>query len=144
MRESGISIYFRQDKIRIRFKTIEQLGNPEHIHLRINEEKKYMFLEKCERDIDSFRIEYHRENRVQDSGVVGKKIKDKSCYVHAKRFLEYLSHVIGVPQDSPSLFFAGYPQPDGTVFIDLNHYTVINYEKDGKRAAIKQEPDEQQ
>ena len=144
MRESGISIYFRQDKIRIRFKTIEQLGNPEHIHLRLNEEKKHLFLEKCERDIDSFRIEYHRENRVQDSGVVGKKIKDKSCYVHAKRFLEYLSHVIGVPQDSPSLFFAGYPQPDGTVFIDLNHYTVINCEKDGKRAAIKQEPDEQQ
>ena len=80
MRESGISIYFRQDKIRIRFKTIEQLGNPEHIHLRLNEEKKHLFLEKCERDIDSFRIEYHRENRVQDSGVVKKKIKGQNYY----------------------------------------------------------------
>ena len=41
MGESGISTYFRNDKIRMRHKTIEDLAYPEYIHLRINEEKKH-------------------------------------------------------------------------------------------------------
>ena len=48
MMESGISTYFKNDRIRIRFKTIEDLDFPEYIHLRINEAKKYLFIEKCD------------------------------------------------------------------------------------------------
>ena len=43
--ESGISTYFKGDRIRIRYKTIEELDYPEYIHLRINEEKKHLFIE---------------------------------------------------------------------------------------------------
>lgn len=121
MMESGISAYFRQDKIRIRYKTMEALGYPEHIHLRVNEEKKQLFIEKCARDIDSFRIQYRK-----GSGEDGRRVKDTSCYINAKRFLEYLAAVIGVPIDSPSLRFEGRSLPDSTVFIDLTRYTVIN------------------
>ena len=58
MGESGISTYFRNDKIRMRHKTIEDLAYPEYIHLRINEEKKHLFIEKCDRDMDAFSIKY--------------------------------------------------------------------------------------
>jgi len=120
--KSGISVYFNGDKIRIRYKTIEELDYPEYIHLRINEEKKHLFIEKCERDMDAFRIEYQQ---VLD----GRKVKYPSCYIHAKNFLEYMAGVIGVPNDSPSLRFEGLPMPDGTVFIDLNQYEVIEYKR---------------
>ena len=86
--KSGISVYFNGDKIRIRYKTIEELDYPEYIHLRINEEKKHLFIEKCERDMDAFRIEYQQ---VLD----GRKVKDPSCYIHAKNFLEYIQKVKG-------------------------------------------------
>ena len=52
--ESGISAYFKGDGIRMRYKTIEDLKYPEYIHLRINEEKKHLFIEKCDRDMDAF------------------------------------------------------------------------------------------
>lgn len=120
--KSGISVYFNGDKIRIRYKTIEELDYPEYIHLRINEEKKHLFIEKCGRDMDAFRIEYQQ---VLD----GRKVKDPSCYIHAKSFLEYMAGVIGVSKDSPSLRFEGRPMPDGTVFIDLNRYEVIEYKR---------------
>ena len=120
--ESGISTYFKGDRLRIRYKTIEELDYPEYIHLRINEEKKHLFIEKCERDMDAFRIEYRK---VLD----GRKVKDPSCYINAKNFLEYMAGVIGVPKDSPSLRFKGYSMPDGTVFIDLNQYEVIEYKR---------------
>ena len=122
MKESGISAYFTQDKIRIRHKIIEDLDYPEYIHLRVNEEKKYLFIEKCERDMDAFRILY---KQALDS----KAIREHSCYINAKNFLEYLAGVIGVPTDSPSLRFKGLPMSDGTVFIDLNHYEVIESKK---------------
>ena len=120
--KSGISVYFNGDKIRIRYKTIEELDYPEYIHLRINEEKKHLFIEKCERDMDAFRIEYQQ---VLD----GRKVKDPSCYIHAKNFLKYMAGVIGVPKDSPSLHFEGRSMPDGTIFIDLNSYEVIEYKR---------------
>ena len=50
-KEVGIGAYFDQGRIRIRYKTIENLGFPEYIHLRLNEEKKYLFIEGCEQDI---------------------------------------------------------------------------------------------
>ena len=116
--ESGISTYFKGDRIRMRYKTIEDLKYPEYIHLRLNEEKKYLFLEKCERDMDAFRIEYRQATE-------GKKVRDPSCYINAKYFLEYMAGVIGVAKNSPSLRFKGQLLPDGTVFVDLNHYEVI-------------------
>ncbi len=125
MHESGISLYFRQDKIRIRYITMRDLGYPEYIHLRLNEEKKHLFIEKCARDMDSFRIEY-RSGKNEKT----KRAKTTSCYINAKSFLEYLASVIGVPIDSPSLRFVGVPQGEGTVFIDLNQYTVIESKKE--------------
>jgi len=118
MMESGISTYFKNDRIRIRFKTIEDLDFPEYIHLRINEAKKYLFIEKCDRDMNAFHIIY---TQVKD----GKKVKTQSCYINAKSFLKYMAGVIGVAEDSPSLRFRGQLMPDGTVFIDLGHYEII-------------------
>ncbi len=120
--ESGISIYFSQNKIRLRYKTIEDLDYPEYIHLKINEAKKHLFIEKCERDIDSFHIEYKKQ-------LDGKKVKDQSCYINAKKYLEYMAAVIGVPMESPSLRFFGKAVRAGIVFIDLNHYQVIEYKR---------------
>ena len=102
----------------MRYKTIEELKYPEYIHLRINEEKKHLFIEKCDRDMDAFRIEYRQAHE-------GKKVRDPSCYLNAKNFLEYMAGVIGVSKDSPSLRFRGKLMPDGTVFVDLNQYEVI-------------------
>ena len=116
--ESGISTYFKGDRIRMRYKTIEDLKYPEYIHLRINEEKKHLFIEKCDRDMDAFRIEYRQAHE-------GKKVRDPSCYINAKNFLEYMAEVIGVAKDSPSLRFKGKLMTDGTVFVDLNQYEVI-------------------
>jgi hypothetical protein len=116
--ESGISTYFNQDRIRLRFKTIEELDYPEYIHIRINEKKKHLFIEKCERDIDAFHIRYGQ-------AIDGKKVNDLSCYIYAKNFLEYMARVIGVPENSPSLRFRGYSLTNRTVFVDLNRYEVI-------------------
>lgn len=120
MLESGLSTYFNQGKIRIRFKTIEEMGHPDYIRFRINEKKKHLFIEKCSRCIESFRIEYQSD----------KKVKEQSCYINTKRLLEYLAAVIGVPADSPSLRFKGKMQADGTFFVDLSQYTVISHEKE--------------
>ena len=117
--EVGIGAYFNQGRIRIRYKTIKDLGYPEYIHLRLNEEKKYLFIEGCEQDMDAFRIRYAQD---QD----GKKVIEPSCYINSKKFLEYLADVIGVSVASPSLRFAGRIMPDGTVFIDLNRYILSN------------------
>ena len=117
--EVGLGAYFNQGRIRIRYKTIKELGYPEYIHLRLNEEKKYLFIEGCEQDMDAFRIRYAQD---QDR----KKVIEPSCYINSKKFLEYLADVIGVSAASPSLRFAGRIMPDGTVFIDLNRYMLSN------------------
>ena len=127
----GISTYFKNEKIRIRYKTIIDLDYPEYIHLRINEERKYLFIEKCSRDIDAFRIRYSHAND-------GKRVNDLSCYINAKNFLEYMAGVIGVPTDSPSLRFSGKLMPDGTIFVDLNHYEVIEPKSSGNTQATAQ------
>ena len=128
MKESGISTYFKGDRIRIRFKTIEELEYPEYIHIRINEDKKQLFLEKCQRDMDAFHIIY---SCVDEE----KKVKTQSCYINAKNFLKHLADVIGVPYDSPSLRFVGQRMPDGTVFIDLRRYEVIGARQAADKAA---------
>ena len=120
MMVSGISFYFTNDRIRIRYKTIEDLDCPEYIHLRINEEKKHLFIEKCGRDINAYHIIYSHVGEE-------KKVRAQSCYINAKKFLEYMAGVIGVPKDSPSLRYTGQKLPDGTIFIDLNKYEVIEH-----------------
>lgn len=132
--KAGISLYFRQDKIRIRIGTMEQLGCPDYIHLRINEEKKQLFIEKCEKDLDSFHIVYHMRPQESDEGQNVRAVMTTSCYINAKRLLRYLAGIINVSVDSPSLRFAGQLMSDGRIFIDLSKYTVIPYEKDGKHA----------
>lgn len=128
--KSGISTYFGQDRIRIRYQTIEDLNYPEYIHIRINEGKKHLFIVKSERDMDAFRIKYRQTQE-------GKKVNDPSCYINARNFLEYLAGVIGVPADSPSLHFKGQTLPNGEVFIDLNHYEVIG--KSGRHNVSSQD-----
>ena len=115
----------------MRFKTVEDLDYPEYIHLKINEEKKHLFIERCDWDMDAFRILY---NQVTD----GKKVKNKSCFIYAKSYLKYLAGVIGVPYDSPSLSFEGQLMPDGTVFIDLNQYKVI---EPRKNSSVNDDPE---
>lgn len=40
LNECGISLYFRNDRIHIRKRTIEVLNHPAYVQLFINEEKK--------------------------------------------------------------------------------------------------------
>ena len=71
---------------------------------------------------NAFRIEYKQ-------ALEGKKVKEPNCYIHARNFLEYMAGIIGVPVDSPSLRFRGQSMPDGTVFVDLNRYEIIERKK---------------
>ena len=133
--KAGISFYFRDDKVRMRIGTMEQLGCPDYIHLLINEEKKQLFIEKCGKDLDSFHIVYHMRPQESVEGSEPQNMRavmNKSCYINSKRLMRYLAGVINVPVDSPSLRFEGQIMPDGRIFIDLSKYTVIPYKKDRK------------
>ena len=140
MKESGISTYFAQNKVRIRYKTMEELGFPDHIHLRINEEKKHLFIEKCSHDIDSFRIRYQKV--MDGSDKERQRVDNRSCYINAKPFLRYLAQVIGVPCDSPSFRFSGKLLPDGSYFVDLNQYEVIPPKKTKHSSEVTNQPEE--
>lgn len=60
--ETGISMYFWDHRINIRKKALAILGNPQYIHLLINEKEKQLFIQRCEsRDNDTFSIEYRDE-----------------------------------------------------------------------------------
>ena len=111
---------------------MEQLGCPDYIHLLINEEKKQLFIEKCEKDLDSFHIVYHMRPQESGEGQNVRAVMTTSCYINAKRLLRYMAGIINVPVDSPSLRFEGQIMPDGRIFIDLSKYTVIPYKKDRK------------
>lgn len=56
--ECGISLYFRNNRIHIRKGTIEVLNHPAYVHLFINEGKKQMFIQSCEKNKDAFRVYY--------------------------------------------------------------------------------------
>ena len=56
--ECGISLYFRNNRIHIRKETIEVLNHPAYVHLFINEGKKQMFIQSCEKNKDAFRVYY--------------------------------------------------------------------------------------
>ena len=120
--DPGVSMYFRDNRLRLHYRTILDLQYPQYIHLRINEEKKQLFIQKCEKDRNAFRLIY---NAGRKQGKCG--IDEYSCHINDKRFLRYLSHVVGVPVDSPSLRFRGAMMNDGrTVYIDLTSYEQIN------------------
>lgn len=117
--ETGISMYFWDQRINIRKKALLDLGNPPFIHLMVNEKEKQLFVQRCEkRDNDTFSIEYHEE-----SG-------DRECYyIYAKNLMRYLASVVGVPFPSNSLRFGGQILDDGkTLFVDLKEYQEIPYE----------------
>jgi len=119
--QAGVSLYFRDNRIHIRRKTIYDLGKPKYVHLLINEREKQMFIQSCEKDKDAFCLNY---SAVDDDA--------ERCYVNAKALLQYLASVIGVAYPSDSLWFAGTMLDDGkTVFIDMSSYQTIPY--DGAR-----------
>lgn len=116
--ETGITIYFRRSTIHIRKKTLLDIGYPEYIHLLLNEKEKQMFIQRCERDRDAFKINY-----VMDRDGINKRF-----YISDKPFLKYLALLIGISKDSESLLYAGTLLEDGkTVFVDLMKYQVIPY-----------------
>lgn len=121
MSEIGITLSFRHDCIHIRKETIAALGEPEYIHLRINNEEKQIFIQSCEKDNDAFRVSYYVVDGKTDSG--------KYC-IFAKKLLTYLALVIGVEYPSNSLWFSGQLLDDKkTVFVDLSTYRVIERDK---------------
>lgn len=66
--ECGISLYFRNNRIHIRKGTIEVLNHPAYVHLFINEGKKQMFIQSCEKNKDAFRVYYKaRVERTEES-----------------------------------------------------------------------------
>lgn len=116
--ETGISMYFWDNRISIWKKTLLRLGNPQYIHLRINKSKKYLFIQRCEeRDNDAFPINCSDDPEEMEH-----------CYINAKNLLQYLAHLIDVPYPSNSLKFSGRIMEDEiTLFIDLNSYQEIPY-----------------
>lgn len=119
MSETGVSFYFRVDRIRMRYQTIIDLGRPQYVHFRVDERRKWMFIQACERDQNAFTLFYKDEGRIHES----------KNFINAKRFLTYLANVVGVPRDSESLFFPGVLIPEmQAVFIDLRNYERINEE----------------
>ena len=120
MLDSGLTMYFRNNRMRFRYRTILELEKPEYVHLRINEQKKQMFIQRCEKDKDAFRLVYS----------VRKGIVEHSCYINARNFLLYLSKVVGVNDNSVSLHFPGILMNDGqTVYIDLTNYQPVRDEE---------------
>ena len=114
-------MYFRDSRIHVRKGTIVALGNPHYVHLHVNEKKKQMFIEPCEKDRDSFRIYYKKDEDSDDENPV-------RCYINAKRVLDYLSRLIGVDRYSESLRFYGEMiEEDNVLYIDLTNYEVIPY-----------------
>ena len=120
MQKSGLSMYFRSHTIRLRHRTIAELDYPEYIHLRINKDRKQMFIQKCDKDKNAFHLVYRGAE---------KGIHERSCYIQDTPFLRYLSGVVGVPEDSRSIWFKGYLLDDGkTYYIDLTNYEYVGLE----------------
>ena len=114
-------MYFRDNRIHVRKGTIAALGNPHYVHLHVNEKKKRLFIEACEKDKDSFRIYYKKDDGTDEENPV-------RCYINAKRVLDYLSRLIGVDRYSESLRFNGeLIDEENVLFIDLTKFEVIPY-----------------
>lgn len=112
--EMGISLYFRKNRIRLRNRTISELGNPEYVHLFVDSEDKIMYIQSCARDKDAFKLYYRAEK------------SNEEFYIYAKILMQYLATVIGVAQDSASLRFGGVMLDEQTVMIALDEYEEVN------------------
>ena len=111
-----MTLNFRDNRMHILRKTIYDLGKPRHIHLRIDEKNRRMFIQACEKDRDAFRVDYDDDDRAE------------RCYIYAKPLIRYLAGVVGVSRASDSLRFSGMLLPEEhTVLIDLNRYRKIPY-----------------
>ena len=130
--DPGLTLYFHSDRLRLRYQTILDLQYPQYIHLRINRSKKQMFIQRCEKDMDAFRVIYRKRNSEKDTG-----IKEQSCHINDRKLLQFLAQVIGVPEDSPSLRFHGRLLPDGeTIYIDLSRYEVLLNDTEGESGRV--------
>lgn len=69
--ECGISLYFRNDRINIRKRTIEVLNHPAYVHLFINEGKKQLFIQSSTKNKDAFRVYYKPESKKKASKETG-------------------------------------------------------------------------
>ena len=112
--EMGISLYFRKNRIRLRNRTISELGNPEYVHLFVDSEDKIMYIQSCAKDKDTFKLYYRAEK------------SNEEFYIYAKILMQYLATVIGVAQDSASLRFGGVMLDEHTVMIALDEYEEVN------------------
>lgn len=72
MNECGISLYFRNDRINIRKRTIEVLNHPAYVHLFINEGKKQLFIQSSTKNKDAFRVYYKPGSKKKTSKETGK------------------------------------------------------------------------
>ncbi|MCD7811224.1 MAG: hypothetical protein LUG91_05150 [Ruminococcus sp.] len=114
-----ITFRFNTDRICIWKNTVRSLGNPQYIHLLINEKEKQMFIQVCDHDKDAFRLYYNKRSNGREA----------EFHVNAKRLMKYLAKVVSVDYNGPSIRFDGILMEDGiTVFIDLRKYEVLNPE----------------
>ena len=88
----------------------------------MNEEQKQLFIARCEKDEDSFRVYYKKSDESEETSPL-------VCYINAKRILDYFARVVGVRRNSDSLRFKGEVYEEGRiVFIDLSNYEVITHD----------------
>lgn len=69
--ECGITLYFRNDRIHIRKRTVEVLNHPAYVQLFINEGKKQLFIQSSTKNKDAFRVYYKPESKKKASKETG-------------------------------------------------------------------------
>ncbi|MBR3245353.1 MAG: hypothetical protein IKF90_22100 [Parasporobacterium sp.] len=111
------------------------LQYPQYIHLRINAARKQMFIQRCEKDRNAFRIIYRKRTGNKDT-----EIDENSCYIYDRKLLLYLAGVIGVTEESPTLRYHGRLLPDEeTVYIDLSQYEMLSTNSQEEDRALTEE-----
>lgn len=124
--DTGITLLFRDERIYIRRGTMKQLGQPNYIHILINEKEKHLYIQACDKDKDAFRVNYYVTK----------------CCICSKVLIRYLATVVGVPFPYDSLNYTGVLMDDmQTVFIDLRNYTVIPYDGEYKEMTYHEKKD---
>lgn len=72
--ECGITLYFRNDRIHIRKRTVEVLNHPAYVQLFINEGKKQLFIQSSTKNKDAFRVYYKPESKKKASKETGNTV----------------------------------------------------------------------
>lgn len=110
--EFGVSLYYRRDKLRLRYKLLEALGTPDYVHLYIQKEQKKMYIEACGRDNNAFLCQ-------KDDGSW-----DGGCYINSKILLQFLSNLMG-EDGTWSVRLTATVIQEGLAEIDLEEYEHI-------------------